>query len=267
MKKYIWLFLLSLKLFSYTKFQQEIIRPLPSRNEIPKIIHQIWIGPNPIPKGVIKFMESWKKIHPTWEYRLWTNKDIETFDWIHKDVFDECTNYGMKSDIWRYEILNKYGGIYVDVDFQCIKPFDLLVEKLTFFACYNNCRELKKLNSPHNNTINGALLAASPNHPLIQKLLTHIEKRKDTFIYGNTSFDNFVFCGPYALSINLPLLEEVDVENGWYILPWEITHPIPPKLLKVQREKNFKHVVKRKYPNCMAIHYHATTWQYTKVLD
>ena len=41
-----------------------------NKNQIPKIIHQLWIGRKPPPS---KLMETWRKAHESlgWEYRLW----------------------------------------------------------------------------------------------------------------------------------------------------------------------------------------------------
>ncbi len=82
---------------------------------IPKIIHQIWIGPE-IPKKFNSMMASWKRLNPNWEYKLWTNADIASFPMANREQFERAENLGMKSDIWRYEILKLYGGVYVDVD-------------------------------------------------------------------------------------------------------------------------------------------------------
>ncbi len=45
---------------------------------IPKIIHQIWIG-SPLPQKYYRWQKSWQKYHPDWEYKLWTERDIEKF--------------------------------------------------------------------------------------------------------------------------------------------------------------------------------------------
>jgi mannosyltransferase OCH1-like enzyme len=45
-------------------------------------------------------------------------------------AFDRASNFGEKSDIWRYEILFRLGGVYVDTDFECVRPFDSLLEVL-----------------------------------------------------------------------------------------------------------------------------------------
>ncbi|GAI63343.1 unnamed protein product, partial [marine sediment metagenome] len=91
---------------------------------IPKIIHQIWLG-SPFPEKYAYFQSTWQLHHPDWEYKLWTEKEIEEFGLTNKAAYDESTNYGQKSDIARYEILYRIGGLYVDTDFECFNNFDL----------------------------------------------------------------------------------------------------------------------------------------------
>ncbi len=43
-------------------------------SKIPKIIHQIWIGPKPRPS---KFMETWAKKNPDFEYILWNEDEFQ----------------------------------------------------------------------------------------------------------------------------------------------------------------------------------------------
>lgn len=38
------------------------------QSTIPKIVHQIWLGPHPIPRQCIQWMKSWKTIHSDFEY-------------------------------------------------------------------------------------------------------------------------------------------------------------------------------------------------------
>ncbi len=93
---------------------------------IPKIIHQIWVGPNKPPAIFEKSQESIRRLHPDWEYKLWTDEDVASFGLHNQDLYDQCDNYGEKADIFRYEILHRYGGMYLDVDFICLKPLDVL---------------------------------------------------------------------------------------------------------------------------------------------
>lgn len=102
--------------------------------KIPKKIHQIWLGPKKIPKVYVKFSETWKNLHPTWEYKLWTEEDIREWKFATKELFDEASSYQEKSDILRYEILNKYGGLYVDFDYAALQKFDNLHYLYDFYG-------------------------------------------------------------------------------------------------------------------------------------
>lgn len=104
-----------------------------STPRIPKIIHQIWLG-SPFPEKYIYFQNTWRLHHPDWKYILWTEKEIEEFGLVNKEAYDESTNYGQKSDIARYEILYRMGGLYVDTDFECLKNFEILHHCFDFYA-------------------------------------------------------------------------------------------------------------------------------------
>ena len=122
MKQLITLLFIGIKLFCSSPHPcDEIIEQNTPNKPIPKIIHQVWVGKNKIHPECIKAMETWKTMHPDWEYRLWTDDDIEDFEWTNKELFLSIKNPGAKADVWRYEIINKYGGLYVDVDFICLK--------------------------------------------------------------------------------------------------------------------------------------------------
>ena len=90
---------------------------------IPKIIHQIWIGPKPKPT---KFMDTWKEKNPDFEYICWSEEEIEKRQIVFKcqEKIDEIEEINGKADILRWEILYKYGGVFLDADSICIEPID-----------------------------------------------------------------------------------------------------------------------------------------------
>lgn len=139
--------------------------------KIPKIIHQIWIGPNPFPKKAHTWKKTWQELHPEWEYKLWTNIDVKNLDLKNKKYFDEAINWGEKADILRYEILYQFGGVYVDVDFESLKPLDWLHHSCDFYAGIHAIPLLfkKKLR------INNGIIAARPNHPILKRAIARIK--------------------------------------------------------------------------------------------
>lgn len=89
---------------------------------IPKIIHHIWIGPNSLPEKEKLWIQSWKNFHPDFEFCLWTNENLPELSPRLVEVTKSLKHkYALVCDIYRYEILSKYGGFYLDTDIECYK--------------------------------------------------------------------------------------------------------------------------------------------------
>jgi len=149
---------------------------------IPKKIHQIWFGGD-LPNGYKRFTDTWKQFHPEWEYKLWTDMDVDSIRFEKKGIFNACNNNGMKSDIFRYEILRQQGGIYIDTDFECLKPFDDLTY-LDFFTgiAYDG-----------NAILYNGLIATIPHHPIIEMCASSL----NTQYRGNDAMGIIRATGPY----------------------------------------------------------------------
>lgn len=132
---------------------------------IPKSIHMIWLG-SPLPKRFEVFVQSWKQHHPDWDFKLWTDADIGSFPMVTKDAIHTVKNWGQKSDILRLEILNHFGGLYVDTDFYCVKPHDILHHTCDFYTGMGSKMILT------------GNIAARPAHPIIITCLERISKNK-----------------------------------------------------------------------------------------
>ena len=103
-----------------------------AHSPIPKIIHQTW-ETNNIPYDVYKkeWVESWKKNHPDWEYKLWTDEDRRAlikrhYLWFLK-IYDSYELDIMRADAARYFILHYCGGLYADLDYECLKNIEPLI--------------------------------------------------------------------------------------------------------------------------------------------
>ena len=135
---------------------------------IPKKIHQIWLGPLESP---IKAMDSWRILHPDWEYFLWTEANMPSLK--NQQVFDDSDNYPQKSDILRYELLVKHGGIFVDADEYCIKPIDDLLgglndQGIEVFAAYEGRKQDQEL-------IANGVLGCQQGSAFMQKMVDEID--------------------------------------------------------------------------------------------
>lgn len=148
-----------------------------STNSIPKIIHQIWIGPNKLPEKCIPLIAKMKDMHPEWEHRLWSNEEVfegefkdDPFlkEWKDKINTDYLLQPAFIADRVRLLILVKYGGIYVDVDAQSIKSFNTVLEKLP-----STCEFFAGLrpNTDYGTMIDVTVLGSVVNSKLLNKII------------------------------------------------------------------------------------------------
>lgn len=93
--------------------------------EIPKIIWQT-MKSNQVPAILKEYADTWIEKNPEYEYRFFDDNDIIEFISSHFPTYLEAylkIKYGAsKADLWRYLIMYKYGGVYVDMDCRCINP-------------------------------------------------------------------------------------------------------------------------------------------------
>ena len=99
-------------------------------SRFPRLIHQIWLGPNPLPGQAKMWADGWRSQHPGWHYQLWTDAGAATLDMVNRAAFDAAESFAMKADILRYEILLRYGGLYCDTDFECLRPIGPLLAQV-----------------------------------------------------------------------------------------------------------------------------------------
>lgn len=131
---------------------------------IPRIIHQIWVGP-PLPEYMAQFNRRWSELHPDWEVVVWGDEDL---DWLkNRSLYDKAEQYVPKdavgqfrSDVARYEILNKHGGVYIDFDTEPLKPIDPLIG-VGAFATWEE----------EGKYITNAVMGAEQGHPFMKLLI------------------------------------------------------------------------------------------------
>lgn len=138
---------------------------------VPPIIHFIWFGDNPYPEMIIN---SWRHHHPQFEVKLWTESNLFTL--TNQSVFDKTKRLNQKSDIARYEILHKYGGVYVDFDILCIRP---IIPLLHGYFSNKNVDEKMVAVWEKKNLISNSLIACSQNHTIMENMINRISNGID----------------------------------------------------------------------------------------
>ena len=108
---------------------------------IPKIIHYTWLGGNPLPELEQQCLASWHQHMPDWKFIRWdeSNFDIAAAPLYVRQAY-EARKYAFVSDYVRLWALERFGGLYMDVDFMVYRPFDDLMEKYIAFAGYEGSK-------------------------------------------------------------------------------------------------------------------------------
>jgi len=135
---------------------------------IPRVFHQIWVGPDPFPQEYAALQETWTRHNPDWELRFWRDGNLPD-GLTREEVYDASRTPWERADILRLEVVNRFGGVHVDADFECLRPIaPLLDDSIEFFIGYRKPGH-----------VNGALFGAVPGHPLLAEGLARIRPRED----------------------------------------------------------------------------------------
>ena len=138
---------------------------------VPKVLHQIWIGPRP-PETT----EVWREhsIRHGWEYKLWDEGALEELG-----VRDHSTYRHMRElgdlpgavDVARYLVLSGQGGLYLDCDWMPVRdaPLEQAIPLIGLSAIAERTPRLTGTGSPF---LNNSVLAAPPGHPVFAALLS-----------------------------------------------------------------------------------------------
>jgi mannosyltransferase OCH1-like enzyme len=134
---------------------------------IPRIFHQIWVGPDPFPEEFARYQQTWLDHHPGWELRFWTEENFPQPEELRRpEAAERLRAPWERGDIFRLEVLWRYGGIHVDTDFECLRSLEPLIEEGELFI---------GLAKP--GRVNGALMGSVAGHPLLERGLAEIRPR------------------------------------------------------------------------------------------
>ena len=106
-------------------------------NEIPKIIHYVWLGHGEKNELIKNCMKSWEKLG--YEVKEWNEDNFDiNYNKFTKQSYD-AKKYAFTSDVIRLYALYTEGGIYLDTDVEVYESLDkfLLEPAFTGFECEN----------------------------------------------------------------------------------------------------------------------------------
>jgi len=163
---------------------------------IEKNIFQSWHSYQLHPEVQDK-IDSYKRLNPEYKYFLYNDKDIDNFVNMHfkgeiADCYNKLNIIVAKVDFWRYLVLYKYGGIYLDIDSSIEISLDSLIQ--------DNDEAIITAEQNPNIYVQWALIFKK-GHPILKRTIELIVDNIKTNRYPN---DILKMTGPgiYSQAIN-----------------------------------------------------------------
>ena len=167
------------------KFKQNygnISYPLKNRYNpiIPMNIFQTW-NSKKIPLLMANTFYKIKNLNPEFNYYLYDDNDCynfikKNFDQDILNAYNSLIPGAYKADLWRYCILYKFGGIYLDIKYEPLNNFKFinLIESEHFVSDINNI------------DIYNALIVCKPGNTVLLDAINEIVKNVKNKFYGET---------------------------------------------------------------------------------
>ena len=206
---------------------------------IPKIIHYCWFGKNEYPPIMKKCLKSWQAYCPDYQFVLWNedNFDVNSSEWTRQAY--EAKKYAFVADYVRLRAIKEYGGVYLDIDQELIKPLDKFLPRRAFLGFMRE------------DSVSMGIIGAEPNHPTICALFKHYDNR-EFIVKGKQDLLPITdWVTERLINDGLKLNDSVqEINDGVVIYPREYfcpTYCTQPKSLKSKRT--------------VSIHHWAMTWR------
>jgi hypothetical protein len=134
---------------------------------IPKILHYVWVGPQPLPESHARYIEGWRRVMPDWQIMAWTDADV---DWSVRYLQQAYATRGWNriSNYLRARALHEHGGFYLDTDVELLRPLDPLVEEDAVLGFQRV--------EPCSSWVNGAVFGARRGHGFTTRLIEAYER-------------------------------------------------------------------------------------------
>jgi hypothetical protein len=120
---------------------------------IPRIFHQIWLGPDPFPDERVRLQETWRSHHPGWELRFWTEETLPA-ELRREEAAERLRAPWERAAAFALEAVWRFGGVYVETDVDCLGSLEPRIESAELFA-----------------GLGGAVFGALAGHPTLDTAL------------------------------------------------------------------------------------------------
>lgn len=230
---------------------------------IPKIIHQSWKTKDISKAYDPRWIESWKRNFPDWEYRLWTDEDnLNLVKTVHPSMLKTYTSYDLdikRADSVRYLYMYHIGGLYVDLDFECLKSFEHLLDNGIVLGSIDESYDYFT-EDVASGRIPNALMASEPGHPFWKFAIEQLAGKERHAVYDATGPVFLTRCIMDYVKKNGPSNIKVYGRRYFYQIDWRKREG---QVLRKQFLENYPTIekVQTAFPKAYAVTYWTHNYQ------
>ena len=200
---------------------------------IPQIIHQFWTGKQLPP---IKLLNRCKNIHKGWKHMFWSDVNITSghLKLKNQKIYD-CEPENGKSDVLRYEVLQKYGGFWIDADAVCLRSLDSLRNHsiVSGYESYDN-PTLNGKSNYKSKLVGSVVIGALPNHHVLNSIIHSLNNNPDI-----CKGPPWMEVGPLLLTKHLEKHNVDPILPFYMFTPYHHTETIDHGLHKLKKYNSF----------------------------
>lgn len=150
-----------------------------------RVIHRFWSGPE-MPERYRDYGRRWEELNPGWVLKDWTEEEVEKLGLRNAAVWDDISRNGGRSaiahrpevaratqlaDVAAYEIIHRFGGVYVNCDMEPLRPLSKIpVTESDAWAC-----------TEVDHWINNGALGGPAGHPFWDLVIDELPRRWETY--------------------------------------------------------------------------------------
>ena len=192
---------------------------------VPRVVHVTW-KTRDLPDWGAACVASWAALHPRWTLRIWADADVDGLlevrgDEALRSAYAALPSGAARADLARYAILRAHGGVYCDLDVQCLRSFEPLL------AAYDGRRAAVVGRETAGGRCGNAVLVSCAGHGLWDEVLAVLKRRVSEKRGPWSPRDVCQVCGPGLLSdVVQGTAADVDVlkVDAFYPVAWRPAH-------------------------------------------
>jgi inositol phosphorylceramide mannosyltransferase catalytic subunit len=145
---------------------------------VPRTLHFVWLDEE-IPPQRQACIDSCIAMHPGWDVRIW--RDVSEFGPLRNGrAFHAASElapstwpharYQIASNVLRFEVMLRHGGLFFDTDITCLRSLEPLIERVEAEGKAGMLGwEIER------KWLGEAVIAAVPGAPFMERIVSHLE--------------------------------------------------------------------------------------------